>query len=70
MGDHLAPSGGIEVPASAWGRFATIDGEVKAEDLRAKPSWYHDILTPYDNHALGNARSLGQMPVRMGVQTN
>ena len=62
MGDHLQPGGGIEVPGSAdvRGKMVALGGATPS-DLRAKPSWFHDILTPYDAVALGHARSLGNL---------
>ena len=32
-------------------------------DLRAKPSWFTDLTTPYGTFAGGQARALGHIPV-------
>ena len=71
IGDNLAPAGGIEASSSGsamvFKRYAALEeGGVKAQDLRAKPQWFHDILTPYDNHALGQARPLDGNIVSVG----
>ena len=55
----LKANGGIEDGHSEYRERYGFANSMS--DLRVKPNWYSDLITPYGNFAEGQARPLGQV---------
>lgn len=58
IGDSLSPPGGIEGGGSEYRELYSHGGSLT--NVRVKPNWYSDLMTPYGAYAEGQPRQLGQ----------